>query len=419
MHAWGNRRVIGTAKEEVVDAVFYSPKELRKMARREYQDPPLKKTAGLKPRWYVRVRQRVGKGPRQQGRIYLGYCAEMKIQQANRERAAKLAEINGQVFTIPSNVLLQDFVLIYNEKHLPTLGTAAQSKYRLQLTNHIVPAFGKWKLSAIGTEEIQAFLNQKETRCGTCRICKDGCGVGCKGLSWWTRTDLRNILSSIYTKAEDWGYWTAKNPVARASCGRQRNKRVRKILTDAQLTALIEALPVDVALIVKVADTTGMRISEILGLKWKNVDLMTGWLYVRERQYRGDEDIPKSERSIRGLALGNLVEEMRDHLKKTRGEDEDHVFQHPNGGPYDDRNLNQHFLRKAAKSLGFYFEGFGFHSFRRGAITGVQEHGASTIEASQMAGHSRPAVTNQYTIVQQKRQEELVVKRQGRFQVKK
>lgn len=42
--------------------VFFSPKELEKMARREYQDPPLKKTSGQNARWFIRVRKRVVTG---------------------------------------------------------------------------------------------------------------------------------------------------------------------------------------------------------------------------------------------------------------------------------------------------------------------------------------------------------------------
>jgi hypothetical protein len=37
----------------------------------------------------------------------------------------------------------------------------------------------------------------------------------------------------------------------------------------------------------------------------------------------------------------------------------------------DDRDLNQHFLRKAAVALGFYWKGFGFHALRREAITSI------------------------------------------------
>jgi len=56
------------------------------------------------------------------------------------------------------------------------------------------------------------------------------------------------------------------------------------------------------------AVSTGMRISEVLGLKWRAVDLVRGFVNVKERYYRGDTDEPKSERSIRSVPLGYLIE---------------------------------------------------------------------------------------------------------------
>jgi hypothetical protein len=35
------------------------------------------------------------------------------------------------------------------------------------------------------------------------------------------------------------------------------------------------------------------------------------------------------------------------------------------------RDLNQHFLRPAAKELGFYWKGFGWHSLQREAVTAL------------------------------------------------
>jgi hypothetical protein len=49
----------------------------------------------------------------------------------------------------------------------------------------------------------------------------------------------------------------------------------------------------------------------------------------------------------------------------------------------------------------------GAHPFRRANITWRQEVGGSTIEASKIAGHASTKITEEYTVVQLKRQEEL------------
>jgi hypothetical protein len=67
--------------------------------------------------------------------------------------------------------------------------------------------------------------------------------------------------------------------------------------------------------------------------------------------------------------------------------------------PLDDHSILRGVIRPAARRLGLYFEGFGWHSFRRQNITLLQEEGATAFEAMAQAGHSRPLMTGEYTIV--------------------
>ncbi|MCW5979068.1 MAG: site-specific integrase [Bryobacteraceae bacterium] len=72
-------------------------------------------------------------------------------------------------------------------------------------------------------------------------------------------------------------------------------------------------------------------------------------------------------------------------------------------------------LKQAAQAAGCDFSGFGLHSFRRANITWRQEVGGSAIETAKIAGHSTPRITEDYTIVQMKRQEELTRRIQQRL----
>jgi integrase len=75
-------------------------------------------------------------------------------------------------------------------------------------------------------------------------------------------------------------------------------------------------------------------------------------------------------------------------------------------------------LKLAARATKHDFLGFGLHSLRRANITWRQEVGASSIEASKIAGHSSVNMTNDYTHVQLKRQDDLtraIQKRLKRF----
>ena len=56
---------------------------------------------------------------------------------------------------------------------------------------------------------------------------------------------------------------------------------------------------------------------------------------------------------------------------------------------------------------GLDFPGFGPHSLRHANITWRQEVGGSRIETSKIAGHASTAITDEYTIVGIKRQDDL------------
>src|SRR5690349_7703506 len=98
------------------------------------------------------------------------------------------------------------------------------------------------------------------------------------------------------------------------------------------------------------AVSTGMRVSEVLGLKWGAVDLFRGCFRVVERYYRGDTDVPKSEHSNRSLPLGSLADAYRRHKPRNAGRD-DYVFEDV-GEPFDDRVILKNFIRPAAERLG-------------------------------------------------------------------
>ncbi|MEO5952160.1 MAG: tyrosine-type recombinase/integrase [Chloroflexia bacterium] len=372
------------------------------MARREFQMPNVLRQSGPRPYWYIRYRRKVLVGKNQIKKEEkwhrLGYCDEMTKPEAKRHREQVMKEINREVYTIQSHILFKDFVEIFRSQHMIALAPGGKKRDLSLLSNHILPAVGDMRLCDIGSEEVQAFLNTKNA----------------EGLSWWTRKGLQAVISSVFTKAGDWGYWQERNPTARTSVGRKRPKRERRILTDDQYRHLLSVLPATIRLMVETAVSTGMRISEIIGLKWRCIDLERGLARVEERYYRGDTDLPKTEGSKRVLPLGQLVLEYR-KLKPAGVSEASYVFER-NGDPMDDRAMLRNHIRPAAKRLGCYFEGFGWHSFRRQNITLMQEEGATSFEAQAQAGHARPAMTSEYTIVGLPRREQAVLRLQNRLQ---
>lgn len=381
--------------------IHAEPSKGERMARREFQMPNVLRHEGSQPYWYIRYRRKVlvGKNQIERKEVWhrLGDCDQITKRQAMRLRDEIMRDVNREVYTIQSHIEFADFVEIYMKQHIPMLAVGAQAKYRSLLGRHILPGFRSMKLCDMDTEAIQAFLNSKQK----------------EGLAWWTRNDLKNILSGIFSKADDWGYWSGRNPVRKTTIGRQRAKRQKRILSDVQIRQLLAGLPEETRLMVETAVSTGMRVSEISGLRLGRVDLSRGLVRVEERYYRGDMDSPKTQRSRRVLPLGELVEAYR-RRKPVGSVDDQYVFQR-DGEPLDDRALLKDLIRPLAKQLGFYFEGFGWHSFRRQNLTLIQEEGASAFEAMAQAGHSRPTMTSEYTIVGLERREQAVLRLQQRL----
>jgi integrase len=368
------------------ESTFVEPFTGERMARREYQKPNVLKSKGRRPYYYVRYRVRVrdeksGKFIRKQKWMMLGYCDEIGKREAERERDKLMEHVNGQVFHLRDQTPFREFAALYQRDFMPNLGGGTQQKYTSLIQTHLLPAFGQGALRDITTERLQAFLTEKKNA----------------GLSWWSRSDLKNLLSGIFTMAIKWNYWAKANPVLGTEIGEKAWKRDNRALSDDEVHRVITALSEGstVRLIVETLVATGMRISEVMGLRWKHLDFDRGRIYVRERNYRGEQGSPKSRKSRRDLKIQpNLIEKYR-LRKPSNALPDDFVFQE-DGEMLDERSILRYELRPILVANGLYFEGFGWHSFRRTHLTAFSEEGASAFETQDQAGHAKIETTTTY-----------------------
>ncbi|MBM3741034.1 MAG: phage integrase family protein, partial [Acidobacteria bacterium] len=293
-------------------------------------------------------------------------------RQAEVERDKFLAKINKP--TVQEKIadglaLFSKMVEKYRAAHVEAavaghflLAKPTREKYIIHLEQRIVPQWGARRLCEINPDEVQQWLF-------------DTCD------SWHMMNDLRGIMSGIYTKAEEWGYWPEgrRNPMSRVKIGEKWTVRPERILTEEQTVKVLARLSDPNLLIVETALATGARISEILGLTWQHVDLKDGIVHVVQRNWRGDIDDPKSKTSKRPLTLGNLVDRYRTKAVADKAQPDKWVFVRNDGSglPLWDSGVRQA-LKKAAAAEGCDFPGLGPHSFRRANITWRQEVGGSS-----------------------------------------
>lgn len=366
------------------------------LPRERYQEPRLEQTQrGV---WFIRPWVDVirnGKVARAKKTITIGAMGKREAQSKMRD---VMSTINRADYIITSQINFGRFVDEYDAMHVEKLAASTRAKYRNHLKNHIRPAFEKLMLCDIQPLIVQQWLDAKTT------------------LSWATRTDIRNVLSSIFTKAVEWGRWKDQNPIERVHAGRKRAAREQHKLTDDQTRRLLAALPPDVRCACCVGLFCTLRISEILGLQERHLDFERNLIMVRQRFYRGDLDEPKNERAKRDVPMGYLAEDLK---RLCKSEPNRFVFQietHPEWGKRiaicrDDRDLNQHFLRPAAVGLGFYWKGFGWHSLRREAVTAMNA-AIGTTQTMRLAGHATADLSGLYTLADHEVQDGAVRARQ-------
>lgn len=375
------------------------------------QDPEILETDGENPRYYIRpyvdTFDEDGRPAKKQVRIYLGRVAELKKRDAIRKKNEVMATINRCQYVLQAQMNFGAFLDHYEKEYVlkpANLASSTQAKYLCHLRNHIRPAFADLPMGEISTRTIDALLSQKAR----------------DGMAWSTRVDIRNLLCGIFTQAERWGLWKEKNPALAVTVGRKRMKRILRKLTIAETRALLESLPSDVRLGCETALYCALRISEVLGLQWKHIDFVNGLILIRQRYYRGDIDVVKSERSRRDIPMGELAVDLGSIYPGGECGDDfvfsvrTHVGREGIGRVCrDDRGILQHFLRPAAKALGLYYEGFGFHAFRREAVTEYSKS-AGPHQAQRMAGHSKADMSLHYTQADRDVQEAAVRDLQGR-----
>jgi integrase len=330
-------------------------------------------------------------------------------RQAEIERDKFLAKLNAPTVEVAAEqiaatgvALFGEVATMYEEGYLGRtnqIATPTRVKETFYLSEYIVPRWGTLRLNQIQTKAVEDWLH---TTFG----------------SWWTMHAVRAIMIRVYHHAEGHGLWEEgkRNPASKAKLGKKRYKRERRIPSFDEAARVLARLDFAVRLIILICIATGARISEVLGLKWRHVDLDAGIIKIEQRVWHQDIDRPKSEDSKRILGIGNLVESLRAKALQEGCAPEEFLFQQKRapGRPLWDSGVRDA-LHRAAAAEGCDFPGLGPHSFRRANITWRQQVGGSAIEASKIAGHGDLGMTSEYTFVTPERQNELTRKIQDKL----
>ena len=189
-----------------------------------------------------------------------------------------------------------------------------------------------------------------------------------KDYSVQTRRHVRNLMHRIFEDAMLWGILPLqRNPIDLVEVRQGvRKKRRKLILTPQQIDTLLRdpKLLDHVKAMVMVAVCTGMRISEILGLRWDDIDFSKGTIAILRRadgKHLGQTKSQESEHDSYPMHpfLAEALRKWREQQEPIEG----WLFGSAiTNRPFHAKTLLTNHLKPAGKRAGL--EGIGWHTFR-------------------------------------------------------
>jgi integrase len=272
------------------------------------------------------------------------------------------------------------------------IGDRTRASYGRDLENHAIPFLGSYKLGEIEPPDVRAFVVHLE-------------GKGMRPGA--VRRALAPVRALFATAVED-GALPA-NPAREVRVGGRRDDDGREVraLTRAELGRLLAELPDHYVPFFGFLAHTGLRISEAIGLQWRDVKFGDKpRIEVRRQDYRGDVGKLKTNAARRDLPLSPGTARRLWAGRRTR-RSTDRVFVTPSGTPIMDGNLRRNVLVPSTERAGLgrhdadgeWRTWVGFHTFRHTCASLLfvgGEDGENRKDIKQVAawlGHSDPSFT--------------------------
>ena len=265
--------------------------------------------------------------------------------------------------------------------------------YRGILENWIRPAWGTRTLESVKTVAVEGWLKSVPR-------------------TQSTRAHIRNMIHRLFNCAIRWEM-IDRNPV---DLVRQSSKRTKipRVLTAEEFKKLLDELPEPYRTMVLVAGCLGLRVSEILGLRWGDVDWDNLAVSVQRSVVAGKVYDTKTEASAKALPIDpELGEAMLLFRKKAvYGAPTDYIFAGDSGKPrWQGVMLTDH-IKPAAERAGI--GKIGWHTFRHTFSSILHGAGTSMAVQKELLRHADISTTmNLYT------QAESPAKREAVHQVAK
>jgi integrase len=269
-----------------------------------------------------------------------------------------------------------ELVTHYTDHELPTKTPYTAEVYAGYLRTWILPKWTEHSLSDVRTVAVESWLKTLPLANGT-------------------KAKLRNLMHAIYNHAMRWEFFD-HNPMTLVRQSAKRT-RVPEVLTVEEIGKLLGELADPWRTAVYVAVTTGLRVSELLALKWSDFDFAAGQIKLSRGIVRQQVGAMKTEASRKPVPLDAGL---ADVLLGWRGrcpynQDADYIFASPDkdgSQPYWPTAGMEDHVRPAAKRAGITVR-LGWHTLRHTFGTLVNSQGADIATTRSLMRHANVSVT--------------------------
>jgi integrase len=360
------------------------------MARRRFQSPkPFKEGK----HWYLRIWQdEAANGARTRKRQRLKLAPVTTAEREVKKIAAEmLRPVNQGLVTVGSAVNFSEFVAAtYIPTRLPLLASTTQDSYRGAIAKYLEPRFNPLSLRDLTPLTLQRYFS----------------GLTGEGVAYPSVLKIRDALSSILRSAVQFGFLITNPMTGLKLPVDKRPRRQKPVISPEQFADLVEFVSEPYATMIFTAVWTGLRVSELIGLKWRCIHEDS--ISIQERFCRGDWSVPKSEASAATIGvprdvsgriqrLKGLTVEVRAGTATRRHQvvkssaPDDLVFQSlETGGPMNDQNILKRHIQPAARRLGLKVT---WRCLRTSHATWLVQAGADPKSVQGQMRHSRIQTT--------------------------
>ena len=303
--------------------------------------------------WEFRWREAGADGKRKHRRMVIGSIAQFSDKSsALLEVAALRREINRNDPRLSLQpVTVSELVNHYRQRELATDHTwkthSTKVTYQGYLNKWILPRWGNYTLSAINAGEVELWLRSLPLARATC-------------------AKIRNLMSVVFNHGIRHQVYS-RNPIRLVRQSAKR-RRIPVVLSVSEVQQLLDALALRERTLVLLDVGTGLRMSELFGLKWKDVDFDANEISVVRSIVMQVTGPCKTESSQKPVPLdpylAAALQVWRQQAKYSGPED--WVFASPsvNGQrPYWGQQIMRKVIRPIAIRVGIT-KRIGWHTFR-------------------------------------------------------